>query len=157
MRKHLDSGLIFILCLALALSLAACQKKDSPSQKSPAEVPIFNTGNSEAVNSQPINPVVFTIDQSYKITYISDYHYLNQDAPPGTIALQSQDGIIYGPWPATGVPSQDNVPNASWIVRPEVVIKPGTYTVVDSDPATWSQNNKSGNRGFTDVRGYKSE
>ena len=30
----------------------------------------------------------------------------------------------------------------------------GTYTIVDSSPATWSQNSQSGGKGFAVVKGY---
>jgi choice-of-anchor C domain-containing protein len=43
------------------------------------------------------------------------------------------------------------VPNANWIATPNVVIPAGTYTVIDSDPSTWSQNSGSGGQGFAAV------
>jgi len=45
------------------------------------------------------------------------------------------------------------VTNAVWECRPGAFIPAGTYTVVDSDPATWSQNGASGGQGFAEVRG----
>ncbi|HWP97500.1 MAG TPA: hypothetical protein VN426_11700 [Syntrophomonadaceae bacterium] len=156
MRKYPGVILMLLLSVVLVLHLSACQKKAPTPVPVPTEISIFNTGNIDAVINQPTNPAVFTISETYKITYISDYHFLSKGSPPGTITLTHADGTVYGPWQATGIPGQDEVPNAFWVVKPNIVIKPGTYTIEDSNPATWSQNNQSGNRGFTDVRGYKS-
>jgi hypothetical protein len=41
----------------------------------------------------------------------------------------------------------------NWRVEPNQVIPAGTYTVLDSDPATWSQNAESRGQGFSDIRG----
>jgi hypothetical protein len=40
-------------------------------------------------------------------------------------------------------------------VRPNVEIKAGSYTVIDSDKATWSQNSGSSGAGFVEIRGIK--
>lgn len=157
MRKYLGFSLFLVLFAALAITQSGCQKKAPQPVQPAAETSIFSSGNVYGVGSQPINPTVFTVNESYKITYISDYHYLNHGTPPGTIALQHQDGTLYGPWQAEGVPGQDGVPNVSWVVRPNTVIKPGTYTVIDSNPSTWSQNDQSQNRGFSAILGYKAQ
>jgi hypothetical protein len=49
------------------------------------------------------------------------------------------------------------VPNAYWTVYPNVTLPAGTYTVIDSDPATWSHNAESSNRGFVRVEGYPAD
>jgi hypothetical protein len=41
------------------------------------------------------------------------------------------------------------VQNAYWTVYLNVTLPAGTYTVIDSDPATWSHNAESSNRGNT--------
>jgi hypothetical protein len=46
------------------------------------------------------------------------------------------------------------VPNADWTCAPNIEIPAGTYTIIDSEPATWSQNVQSGGRGMTVVKGY---
>ena len=86
-------------------------------------------------------PTVFTIVESWMVTEIKTYHWNNgKGVPPGMISLKSSDGITYGPWQATGLPGQGDVVDAYWVVNPQVVIPAGTYTVIDSDPATWAKN-----------------
>ncbi len=43
--------------------------------------------------------------------------------------------------------------NAYWAAFPLETIPAGTYTVMDSDPSTWSANGESGGAGFVNVRG----
>ncbi|HWP95716.1 MAG TPA: hypothetical protein VN426_02625 [Syntrophomonadaceae bacterium] len=154
-----SKAIILILVFAmLAFSAAACQKQSQSTainQTAGTEESIFTNFNVNSVMSQPTSPTVFTIDQPCKITSILDYHYLNKGALPGTITLKSQDGTVYGPWKTEGTVGQGNVANANWIAKPNIVIKAGTYTVIDSDPATWSQNPKSNGCGFTEIKGIK--
>jgi hypothetical protein len=117
---------------------------------------IYTNGNIYGVQSGPTNPTTFSISTSYKVTYMNTYHYFNGGKLPGTISLKHSDGTVYGPWQATGLAGQGGVANATWIVQPNVVIKPGNYTVLDSDNATWSQNSQSSNAGFVEIRGIAS-
>ncbi|MFA6308899.1 MAG: hypothetical protein WC677_04045 [Clostridia bacterium] len=119
-----------------------------------AEKEIFYNGNGAGVQSNPTSQTKFTIDKAYYITFIMDYHYFNNGVLPGTIALKHSDGTIYGPWQAIGRTGQGGVNNAYWDATPNVQIKAGTYTVVDSNPTTWSQNSQSNNCGMTQVKGY---
>ncbi len=158
MKKELLKGLTLLIVLALSFNLIGCQKKTPvPTEPVPEEAVIYKNGNISGVLSQPSNPTTFAISESYKITYISNYHYFNRGALPGTISLKHQDGTVYGPWQTEGAPGQGNVQNAYWIVRPNQVIKAGTYTVIDSDPSTWSQNSGSKNQGFTEIKGYQAK
>lgn len=116
---------------------------------------LFTNNNIYGVQSNPTNPTVFTISQPCKITWVSNYHYFNKGALPGTIAFKHADGTVYGPWPTEGVEGQGKVANAYWIAKPNVVIKAGTYTVIDSNPSTWSQNSQSNNCGFVEIKGVK--
>ena len=115
---------------------------------------LFNNGNIFGVQSGPTQPTTFTVAEPFMVTFIQDYHYFNGGALPGTIALKHEDGTVYGPWHTTGSTGQGGVLNAYWNAEPQVVIKPGKYTVIDSDPSTWSQNSASGFTGFTLVQGY---
>jgi hypothetical protein len=47
------------------------------------------------------------------------------------------------------------VANAYWVVKPNVVIPPGTYTVVDSDPGTWAQNSETLGKGMAWGKGIR--
>lgn len=116
---------------------------------------IFYNGNIGGVSNGPTNPTVFTIDNERLITSIMNYHYFNGGALPGTISLKHSDGTIYGPWQTWGLVGQGGVINAYWAFYPLVKIKPGTYTVIDSDPSTWSHNYESNYSGFTWIRAMK--
>ena len=114
-------------------------------------VVIFNNGNAGAVLNNPISPTTFTIQQSYRITLIRNYHWNDGagTAAAGTIGLIEEFGTTYGPWQAAGTDAM----NSSWECYPEEIIPPGTYTVVDSDPVSWSQNPSSGNAGMSYIEG----
>jgi hypothetical protein len=116
---------------------------------------IFYNGNVGGVSNGPENPTVFTIDKERLITSIMNYHYFNGGVLPGTISLLHSDGTVYGPWQTWGIVGQGGVVNAYWAFYPLVKIKPGTYTVVDSDPSTWSHNYESDYCGFTWIRAMK--
>jgi len=116
-------------------------------------VQVSDTMNIAAVQNGPTVPTTFSINGPHLVTYILNYHWNSaQGATPGTIALQDSNGKTYGPWQATGTPGQGGAPNANWEVSPNIVIPAGTYTIVDSDPATWSQNADSGGKGMGVVK-----
>ena len=119
-------------------------------------VEIYDNGNIGGVYNGATEPTTFTIDEPWLITEISDYHWNEaKGVTPGTIGLRAEDGTMYGPWEASGAEGMGGVPDAYWIVRPDEVIPAGTYTVVDSDPATWSQNSETGGAGMTKIMGIR--
>mgnify|MGYP001067284206 CR=1 FL=1 len=112
----------------------------------------FDNGNIGGVSNGPTQPTTFTLNEPRILTLIQNYHWNSaRGATPGTIALRGSDGRSYGPWQTAGTPGQGGVPNAYWTARPNEILPAGTYTVIDSSPATWSHNGQSGNRGFTRV------
>jgi hypothetical protein len=116
--------------------------------------PVFETFNAGGVGNSPTVPATFTVKGPYVITQIMTYHWNNgKGMAPGTLALKDQSGKVYGPWPAKGTPGS-GVANSFWTVNPNIRIPAGTYTVIDSSPATWSMNAASGNRGFVQVLGH---
>jgi hypothetical protein len=117
------------------------------------EEKVFAIESIAGVSNAPTTPSRFSIEQGLFVTKIGTYHYLNGGIPPGTIGLRSSDGTLYGPWQATGTEGQGGVANAYWTVTPEVMLPPGTYTVVDSSPATWSWAPDTGGRGIVAVYG----
>jgi hypothetical protein len=117
-------------------------------------VEILNTMNINAVYNGPTRSTTFVTDRPVLVTHILTYHWNNaRGKAPGTIGLRSESGKMYGPWGAKGSPGQGGVPDANWEVFPNVAIPVGTYTVIDSDPATWAQNSASGGRGMCFVKG----
>ena len=112
----------------------------------------YDNGNIGGVGNGPTQPTTFTLNESRILALIQDYHWnYGRGATPGSIGLRDASGQNYGPWGTSGSPGQGGVPNAYWTARPMVVLPAGTYTVTDSDPASWAQNSQSGGRGFTRV------
>lgn len=113
-----------------------------------ADALVFRNDNGMGVVNGPTVPTTFTIQVGQKVTAIRTYHYNNgQGKPGGTIMLRHADGRQYGPWTTT-VESK-----FYWVAKPNASIAPGTYTIVDSDPASWSRNQQSGNAGFAIMNG----
>ncbi len=109
-----------------------------------------------AVENGPTQPTTFTLDAPTCITKIRTYHWNGgRGSAVGTISLQDQAGTVLGPWDVSGEPGSGGAPNAYWDAKPDLELPAGTYTVLDSDPATWSQNRDTGGRGITWVYGRK--
>ena len=142
--------LFLILVLALTVFSFGCS--DSGSGALEADL-LWTNGNIAGVQNGPTNPTVITLEKDSRVVAIINYHYFNDGEKPGTIGLIGSDGTKYGPWEAKGRVGQGDVKNAYWDVFPNLELKAGEYTVVDSDPSTWSQNDESDNVGFTEVRG----
>jgi hypothetical protein len=105
-------------------------------------------------DAQPRNPTRFKLDAPRTITYLHTYHYNGgKGQKPGTLQLVSSEGKVYGLWQTSGIMDRGNLNLTFWKAEPQVQLPAGTYTVVDSDPATWSHNQESGQRGFALVRG----
>jgi len=117
---------------------------------SATEQEIFRVSSIGVAYNGATKPTTFTISASWLVTEITTYHWNNgQGKTPGTIGLRAADGATYGPWQATGLPGSGGVPDAQWVVKPNIVIPPGTYTVLDSDPSTWAQNSETGGAGMS--------
>jgi hypothetical protein len=115
---------------------------------------IYDSWNTGSVDSKPACSPFFTIAEPQMITYIDTYHWNGAaGAPGGTISLRDGYGKQYGPWEVDTSFDRSEVPKGYWIAHPNEVIPAGTYSVEDSDTATWSQNSKSP-CGFTKVEGY---
>jgi probable HAF family extracellular repeat protein len=134
----------------------------SSSTACPLSVPsgayIFDNWNICTVKNGPTKETTFTLDGAYLITFIATYHWnYGHGALPGGkgISLKASDGTVYGPWPVTTSPGSGGALNVNWECHPGITLPVGTYTVIDPDPATWSQNDASGNLGFVRVAGKK--
>ncbi len=138
-----------------AASAAAAPAPTPGSTDRPAGEPavLFEVTSIAGVSSGPPRPTAFTLPTSAYLTSIGTYHYLNKGSGPGTIALKASDGTMYGPWQATGAEGQGGVKDAYWTVTPNVVVPAGRYTVVDSNPGTWSWAFDTRQRGITSVQG----
>jgi len=124
----------------------------------------FNTaGVTQSANGPP-NPATFTLNSTAWISEVETYHFNNGNGDvPGTITLQLPGGGVYGPFPAQGFNANStlcantvNSPCLAWVASVNLPIGPGTFTVQDSAPATWSYNTGSGSSngsGFIRVTG----
>jgi len=116
------------------------------------EVQILKVDSLGAVSNYPSSPTTFSLDRPATVTKIQTYHWnYGSGQTPGTIWLKDDSGNQYGPWQASGEPGMGGVPDAYWIVKPNVQLGPGVYTIEDSDPETWSQNSETGGRGVAQV------
>jgi probable HAF family extracellular repeat protein len=116
---------------------------------------IFDNWNVCGVKNGPTKDTTFTIDAPYVVTFIATYHwnYGKGALPTKGISLKDTSGKVYGPWPVTTSAGSGGAANVNWECHPGITLPAGTYTVVDPDPATWSQNDGSGNIGFARVAG----
>jgi hypothetical protein len=115
---------------------------------------LFNNTNTGGVLNGASNGPIYLTPQTVHVTQLVTYHWNNgQGAKPGTISLKSLSGPTYGPFQAKGVSGQGNAPNVNWVADVDLTIPIGSYQVIDSDPATWSQNSQSHGIGFAIIRG----
>ena len=134
----------------------------SGAAKCPLSLPsggyIFDNWNVCGVMNTPTKDTSFTIDAPYLVTFIATYHWnYGGGALPGGkgISLKDASGKIFGPWAVTTSAGSGGAANVNWECHPGVTLPAGTYTVIDPDPATWSQNTGTGGSGFVRVAGTK--
>ncbi len=138
--------------LTLALAVLVISASAYPASAQPTE--LFNNTNIFGVINGPGQPTTFTLSASATISEVATYHWnFGFGAAPGSISLRNQSGQVFGPFAARGTAGQGGAPNVNWIAAVNVTVPAGTYTVLDSDPNTWSHNPQSLSRGFTIVRG----
>ena len=119
---------------------------------------IFERNTLGGVENDPVSSTSFTIDREWMVTEIKTYHWnYGQGKAPGMIGLQDESGEVLGMWPASGEPGSGGVPDAYWAARPNLTLQPGEYTILDSDPATWSHNWETAGEGIAWVYGIPSE
>jgi hypothetical protein len=119
---------------------------------------IFERNSLWAVGNGPTSPTSFAIDREWTVTEIKTYHWnYGKGKAPGMIGLQDERGMVLGTWPASGLSGSGGVPDAYWTARPDLTLSPGEYTILDSDPATWSQNGETAGEGIAWVYGLPSK
>lgn len=148
--------LLFIVLTAVVVAqgaLGQCYSLPAPDE---GEERVFAQSACAGVSNNPPNPTVFTIDGPRTITKIGTYHWNDATGEtPGTIGLKDERGNTYGPWQAVGDFGQGGVPNAFWIVylSPALDLPAGTYTIIDSNPSTWSYTYESDDCGIGSIIG----
>ncbi|MCG6202295.1 hypothetical protein [Psychromonas antarctica] len=142
-QDKLNLSLIYKIALLIILGLVYIPLANA------SDVKIFSNSNKNKVYNLNFQITTFKLTQPMLITRIDTYHWNDQKgAFPGEIGIK---GV--GVWQATGWPGMHNTPNANWTVHPNIRLESGTYSITDSDPATWSQNSGSGGFGFVEVFG----
>ena len=145
-----------VMCLFILAVCMGQQCTPTPGTFSGDEELLWTNTNVKGVSSGPTVDTTFTLSEEHKITKVRTYHWNGGQgvSGAGTISLQSSGGATYGPYTATGTDGQDGATNAYWDCTPNVELAAGTYTIIDSDNSTWSQNSSSGNAGIAWVYGY---
>jgi hypothetical protein len=132
------------------------------------QVTLFNSSNVFGVLNGGSPPSFTTANAKYPgvqfwcLNQITTYHWNNgAGSTPGTIGLGSTLLSLYPgvsgtvtPIKATGSSGQGGAQNVNWTVNfpaTKPVVIAGGYYCKDSDPATWSQNQQSGGKGFCSV------
>lgn len=144
-----------LVCIAVA-SIPSLSPAFAQTPVQPRVVKFFDNGNIYAVQNQPTRNTVFTLSKPTHLTKLTTYHWNDGfGAKAGTIALRKSTGETYGPWETDGLPGQGGVPSAYWVVEGDIELPAGTYTVIDSDPSTWSQNAATRGAGMVIAEGYR--
>ncbi|EKO39343.1 MAG: hypothetical protein B193_1937 [Solidesulfovibrio magneticus str. Maddingley MBC34] len=132
------------------------------------ETYLLKISSDAGVMNGPSKITTFNIKLMTRITKIWTYHFNGgQGRQPGTISLVNLDsGATVGTWQAVGThhmfdstpgsiwPSKgDGPPFLYWTAKPGIILAPGRYEVRDSDPASWSCNQETDNRGVAWVYG----
>ena len=118
-------------------------------------IQILNIWTLGAVDNHPTADTILQVDKETNITKILTYHWNDGKGTdnPGKIMITGPSGTYT--YNARGEPGMGGVPNAYWIVEPNLVLSPGTYKIQVSDIATWSQNSETGGKGVTQVWGIE--
>ena len=139
--KKVKNNILLLVCTVVFIFLFV--------STAPADDTIFtneNPGGVVASPSSPSSPTQFTLNAPMIITYLRTYHWNNgRGQSAGSISLKSSTGQSYGPWTAS------IYNNFYWVVKPNICLPAGTYTIVDTYSSTWSYNSQSGNKGFATV------
>lgn len=130
--------------------------EEDPVYKNKKEELLFNNGNIDGVQNGGKSPS-FKVEKTILLTSVKTYHWNDEKgtASPGEISLKDAKGKSYGPWKTSGIEGQGGVANAYWEAKPNIVIEAGTYTITDTDPATFSQNAGTKGLGMVWVSGKK--
>lgn len=132
------------LTCAVGVAAGLLSGEAATAAASPAKgIVLFDSWNRDAVNNDPALLPVFSITRPQTIVEIWNYHWnsgVGQDpgAVDGSISIyDNATDTLVGTWGASARLDLYPYPTL-WVAQPDVRLQPGTYTVVDSDRATWS-------------------
>jgi hypothetical protein len=149
-RNHSNTSRVAAVALMMACAVGLSARSVAAQG-----LEFFNNMNTAGVGNNPSAPTMFTVNAPVVVNYIQTYHWnYGRGAQAGRVALRDQSGRVYGPFNTAATSGHAGAQNVNWVANSIAVALPaGTYTIVDSDPATWSQNAQSQGRGFAIVRG----
>jgi hypothetical protein len=137
-----------LLLLATAVAAGSAEARSSGGCVQANQGWLFSTYNA-CGTLNGAKPAVVKLTKPAHIAQIADYHFnMGVAVKPGTIGLQASNGYVFGPYLAKQAPG-----TWDWIASMSITVPAGSYTIVDSSPATWSQNSASKGQGFTRVFG----
>src|SRR5579872_2129815 len=144
---HLPSRVVWMRIVAAALLISATSRA----------VELFNNTDTGGVNNcaAPLASCSpqFILTTPTLVNDVWTYHWNggSGDSHGGSIRLQA-GSQSFGPFPVVVTTASSNVP-ANWTATINRTLPAGTYTIIDSNPSTWSQNSGSNDKGFAIVRG----
>ncbi|MGI6361563.1 MAG: hypothetical protein ACOX05_04625 [Bacillota bacterium] len=160
MRKKLLSWILtlgMVLSLFVAMPLTA-SATDPGVLFNGLEGTIYQNESTSGVYNNPQVATTFEVTEPTLITGIRNYHW---DTSPvneyesATFKLVHSDSTEYGPWSVVAGPGSGRE-NVYWYAFPNEIIKPGLYTLIDSNNATWSWTGNSGGKGHSCIKGVSS-
>lgn len=149
---------LLIVPVFLLMSCESMKNEVKPETCFGPAIKIFDNTNIKAVQNGGTSPT-FNVppdkNKAYCLTAIQTYHWNGgQGQAPGTVGIEVGAGNQKN-WQATASAGQGGAPNVNWKVDVNELIllrnTAGPYKVLDSNPATWSQNNDTQGKGFAIV------
>lgn len=127
---------------------------ETPTAAAPASLElVFHNNNPMGVFNGG-KPPSFTLTEPRRIREISTYHWNDGKGTAAAPTITLTGPGVTRAFKATRT-GAGGVPNTVWFADMDMTLKPGTYTVSDSDPSTWAQNSDSGGLGMTWVHAEK--
>jgi hypothetical protein len=166
---HEQKMLGTILLILLFFCLVSVNAQDWSQCGSNADDILIASVNSLApIQNNPTSPSTFTLTDIKTITLIRTYHWnYGSGQDPGTGGkirifkdnllfseldvnyLETTDGVQYAYWVACGAtPNRSGPIECDYLPPLSLSLGPGTYTILDSDKSTWSQNDETGGKGI---------
>ncbi len=156
MKKRWLSVLLSLCMVLLLLPATALALPSIDERFHSLEGEVYRNESIEGVYDGPSEATIFEVTVSTLITGIRTYHWNTTPADEyesATLCLEHEDGTVYGPWEVSAGPGYGGKQNVYWYVFPNVMIKPGTYTLVDSKNVSWSWASDTGNKGIAIIKG----
>jgi len=133
-----------VRAVAVLATAAVCLGALVPTRSDAAT--LCDVSNTSTVSNGPTSPTTCTFRTDVTITQIRTYHWNGgAGAAPGTVGLS---GPLTGP-----IIFRNTTGRTDWIAKTNIRVPAGTYTILDSDAATWSQNSGTQGSGFATITG----